>query len=57
MKTYTPPPPPDKDHERGGQVKWPWFSARRRGHLLEVRVRELEDRLMWTEAQLMEAAQ
>lgn len=42
-------PPPDRDYERGGLVKWPWFSARRRGHLLDLRVKELEARLAHVE--------
>ena len=51
---YCPPPPADEPFECWGPVKWPWFSARRRGHLLEQRVADLERRLKWTEQQLVE---
>jgi hypothetical protein len=42
---YVPPPPPDHGYERGGTVKWPWFTARRRGHLLQQRVEDIEAEL------------
>lgn len=52
MKRFVPPPPPDKGIEWRGPVKWPWFTARRRGHLLEQRVDELEQRLKHIESHL-----
>jgi hypothetical protein len=49
MKRFNPPPAPDSGLEWRGPVKWPWFSARRRGHLVEQRVEELERRLAHVE--------
>jgi Tfp pilus assembly protein PilN len=52
MARYVPAPPPDDGYEWRGTVKWPWFSARRRGHLLQKRVDHLEARLAWIERYL-----
>jgi hypothetical protein len=52
-KKFIPAPPPNRDIERGGTVKWPLFSSRRRGELLEQRVSELARRLRWFENQLL----
>ncbi len=45
-------PPPNPGVEWRGPVKWSWFGMRRRAHLLEQRVDELERRLAWIERQL-----
>ncbi|SFM00269.1 hypothetical protein SAMN03159423_4841 [Bradyrhizobium sp. NFR13] len=45
LNGFRPLPPPDDGTDWRGPVKWPWFSARRRGHLLEERVKDLEERL------------
>ena len=42
---FTSLPPPDHGCEWRGPVKWPWFSARRRGHLLQQKFEDLERRL------------
>lgn len=52
MKRFVIGPPPDRGYEWRGPVKWPWFSARRRGHLLQQRVDELETRLAHIEKYL-----
>lgn len=53
VAAFAPLPPPDQDTEWHGQVKWPWFTARRRGHLLEQRVGQLEARVAHLEQHLL----
>jgi hypothetical protein len=50
---FVPLPPPDHAFDFNGLVKWPWFSARRRGHLLERRVTDLEARILHLEQHLL----
>lgn len=49
-------PPPERNIQRGGPMKWPWFSARRRGLLLEDRVSFLEARVVYLENYLLNDA-
>lgn len=50
---FNPLAPPDRGFEWHGSVKWPWFTARRKGYLLEQRVDELAARVAHLEQHLL----
>jgi len=45
MRPYRPPAPPDRLWELYGLQMWSWFGLRRRCHLLQQQVDDLQRRL------------
>jgi hypothetical protein len=53
-KPFATAPTLDRGFAWRGSAKWPWFSARRRGHLLQERVEDVESRLLYIERHLLD---